>query len=80
MRASHPAPTPGRVPRSADTLFDDPTQTVGSASTTIQTLDPGYRTPYVQQSTFGIEHELPAGILIETGYVGSKGTHLSERS
>jgi hypothetical protein len=39
-------------------------------------LDPHARTPYVQQWTSSIQHELPGQMVIEVAYVGSKGTHL----
>ena len=34
------------------------------------------QTPYEQSWSFGIEHELPAHILINAEYIGKKGTHL----
>ena len=39
-------------------------------------LDQHAPTPYIQQWNAGFQHELPSHILIETSYVGSKGTHL----
>ena len=39
-------------------------------------LDPGARTPYVQQWNAGVQHELPRHVLLEAAYLGSKGTHL----
>ncbi|HTM47735.1 MAG TPA: TonB-dependent receptor [Bryobacteraceae bacterium] len=39
-----------------------------------------FRTPYVQQWNFNIEHELMPNLLWEVGYVGSKGTHLLRRT
>jgi hypothetical protein len=33
-------------------------------------------TPYEQSWSFGVEHQLPANILINAMYVGKKGTHL----
>jgi hypothetical protein len=32
--------------------------------------------PYVQQWTLDIQRELPKGVVLDVGYVGSKGTHL----
>jgi hypothetical protein len=39
-------------------------------------LDRNAATPYVQQWNAGFQRELPAHILFEASYVGSKGTHL----
>jgi len=39
-------------------------------------LDPNARTPYVQQWTAGLQHELPGRLLLELDYIGSKGTDL----
>ena len=33
-------------------------------------------TPYVQTWSFGIQRELPGGVLIDASHVGTKGTHL----
>src|SRR5207302_10806544 len=35
-------------------------------------LDPKARTPYVQQWNAGIQHELPARVLLELAYIGSR--------
>jgi hypothetical protein len=34
------------------------------------------RTPYMQEFSFNIQHQLPQGWLLDTGFAGSKGTHL----
>jgi len=39
-------------------------------------IDPNSSTPYVQQWNLGVQRELPHGMLLETLYAGSKGTHL----
>ena len=39
-------------------------------------VDRFYRTPYAQTWSFSVQHELPAGMFIETGYLGTKGTRL----
>jgi hypothetical protein len=39
-------------------------------------LDPGARTPYIQQWTAGVQHELPASVALEIAYIGTKGTRL----
>jgi len=38
-----------------------------------------YVDPYYQQWNFSIQQELPRGTLLEVGYMGSKGTRLSQR-
>ena len=40
------------------------------------TIDPGLRTPYVQQWNFGIQHDLGWDTIFEVRYVGNKGTKL----
>jgi hypothetical protein len=37
-------------------------------------------TPYYQSWNLGIEHQLPGGFVVETDYIGNKGTHLFARS
>jgi outer membrane receptor protein involved in Fe transport len=39
-------------------------------------IDPHSATPYVQQWTASLQHELPGKTLLELAYAGSKGTHL----
>jgi hypothetical protein len=39
-------------------------------------IQPHGKTDRVIQDNFAIQHELPANLLLETGYVGTKGTHL----
>ena len=41
-------------------------------------FDPHGRTPYIQTWTLSIQRSLPAGLLLETAYVGSRGTHLDK--
>ncbi len=48
-------------------------QGIGSSLTVI---DANRRNPVVQQYSFDIEQQLPAGIAIQMGYVGSKGRNL----
>jgi hypothetical protein len=38
--------------------------------------EPNGRTPYIQQFSFTLQHQLPHGWLIDAGFSGSKGTHL----
>jgi hypothetical protein len=39
-------------------------------------LNPNFETPYVQQWHATVQYQLPAEVLLEVGYSGSKGTHL----
>jgi hypothetical protein len=39
-------------------------------------VDPHLRMPYSQSWNFGVQHELPANLLFELNYVGTKGTRL----
>ncbi len=42
----------------------------------ISAIDPNLKNPYVLQFSLGVQRELPAGILLETTYVGNVGHHL----
>ncbi|MGD0579396.1 MAG: carboxypeptidase-like regulatory domain-containing protein [Bryobacteraceae bacterium] len=39
-------------------------------------VDPGFRTPYMDQWNFGIQRELPSNTVLDANYVGSVGRHL----
>jgi len=43
-------------------------------------LDPGNRTPYVQQWNFNVQRELGRDWMVELGYLGSKSTKLAMRN
>ncbi|MGA2589181.1 MAG: TonB-dependent receptor [Bryobacteraceae bacterium] len=51
-------------------------QTASTGFPTYFGIDPGARTPYVQQWNAGFQHEFAGHILGEVSYVGSKGTDL----
>ncbi len=40
---------------------------------------PNFRNAYIQSWNFGIQRELPGNLLVEVGYVGTKGTRLNRR-
>jgi hypothetical protein len=40
-------------------------------------IDPNARSPYVQQYSFDIQRQLPGGMALELGFVGSKSSHLT---
>ena len=42
----------------------------------ISAIDPNLKNPYVEQYSLGVQRELPAGMLLETTYVGNVGHHL----
>ncbi|MEW5978129.1 MAG: TonB-dependent receptor [Acidobacteriota bacterium] len=67
-----PIPVPPfKVPRSArDNLDLDP-------FAALYTIDPNLRTPYVQQWTMSLQHELLRGSAFEIRYIGNRGTKLS---
>jgi len=44
--------------------------------THIRTVNPYDPTPYVQQWSFGVQRKLPAQLLFEVDYIGTKSTHL----
>lgn len=39
-------------------------------------VDPGFKTPYMDQWNFGIQRELPSSTVLDVNYVGSVGRHL----
>ncbi|MDX1978853.1 MAG: TonB-dependent receptor [Bryobacteraceae bacterium] len=70
LAARPSVPTPAfKVPRTQEDNFDL------SPSAGMGLPDPNLRTPYVQQFSFGIQHEVKGGI-VEARYVGNHGTKL----
>lgn len=63
-----PFPTPDSFP-----LF---TPYGPGTSTTIYAVSPHFRPAMIQQYSLNLQWELPEGWLWETGYVGTRGTHL----
>ncbi len=45
--------------------------------TSFSLVDPTARSPMVQQYSFDVQRQLPGGIALEVGYVGSKSNHLT---
>ena len=64
-------PTPDfKIPRTArDGILLDP-------AAALYTIDPNLRTPYVQQYTIGIQHEIFRDTALEVRYVGNHGIKL----
>jgi len=54
----------------------DPSQRNGGPVFTLEATT--LRLPYVQNWTLGIQHELPWGLVVESNYVGNKGTRLED--
>jgi urease beta subunit len=46
------------------------------ATAAIFTIDPGLRTPYVQQWNVGVQHEIARNTVLDVSYVGNKGAKL----
>jgi hypothetical protein len=42
---------------------------------TISAIDPNFKNAYSMQYSFGVQHELPLGVLMELSYVGNQGRH-----
>jgi len=42
---------------------------------TISAIDPNFKNAYSMQYSFGIQHELPYGVLMEVSYVGNQARH-----
>lgn len=66
-------------PRSMDTLFDPPAQAAVSAGGVINVVDRERKSPYMASWNFNIQRELPGGMVLEVGYVGSVGRQLVGR-
>jgi len=67
-------PFPGGILQPAGTSAGAAT---GNGQGSISLVDPNARSPYVQQYSFDIQHEIPFGVALEIGYVGSKSSHLT---
>ena len=48
----------------------------GTGTPNIAAIDLGYRTPYVQQFNFNLQHQIYKDTTVEAGWYGSKGTRL----
>lgn len=63
-----------------NTSFDNPASTAASVNATPKRVGsrvpPDLKTPYNQQWSLDVQHELAGGFLMDVGYYGSKGTHL----
>ena len=62
-----------------NTQLSNPTAGTPSISLSPKTLHGTplpYRTPYTQQWSFDVQHQLGRNLILDAGYYGSKGTHL----
>jgi hypothetical protein len=63
-----------------DIFFNDPFRSAQSPTPQLNAVpsnDQFYRDAYIQQWNFTLQKKVPAGFVIDAGYVGSKGTRLS---
>ena len=67
-------PFPGGLARPTGNSLGDLTG-IGQS---LSIIDPNARSPRVQQYSFDMQRELPFGVAMEVGYVGSHSTHLTQ--
>jgi hypothetical protein len=68
----------GNLTGAPNIFFNDPFSsavTAGALNFAVSN-DPDMRDSYIQQWNFNIQRKLPGGIVLDSGYVGSKGTRL----
>ncbi len=60
------------------TRLDNPAASLSVAAgvPNLRAVDPDWKTPYMQQWSLDIQHQLTRSTLFTVGYYGSKGTHL----
>ncbi len=73
---SYSATATYNAPFFVDTVFANPTAGVSAFSASA--ADPHLRSTYAQQWNFTIQKKLPRNLIADIGYVGSKGTRLTE--
>src|ERR1022692_132781 len=78
MAAQPPFATSASLTTSIATPLSMENGFASSAGTLTNTyaIDPNFRLAYAQTWNFTIQHTLPHGLLIDTEYIGTKGTHL----
>ena len=75
IQLNTPFTSPG-ASAAATTPCTSPTQTSCTASLAGLNIQPGYRTPYLTEWSFGVERSVTKSMVFETTYFGSKGTKL----
>ncbi|HWQ55393.1 MAG TPA: TonB-dependent receptor [Bryobacteraceae bacterium] len=73
---SYSATATYNAPFAVDTVFANPTKGASAFSASI--ADPHLRSTYTQQWNFTIQKKLPGNVIVDVGYIGSKGTRLTE--
>ena len=77
--ASFQNPFPDLPPNSAHPLVPviySPPNNAERRLVSVYSLNPLLKTPYLQQYSLNLQHELTRSLLLEVGYAGSKGTNL----
>src|SRR5262249_21314400 len=62
-----------------NTTFSNPgsgTATVQNSPKALRGTTPDFKTPYTQQWSLDIQHQITPSTILTVGYVGTKGTHL----
>jgi len=57
--------------------WDNPWGVAKGTGIQMSGLDPNMAEPYYQQWNFGIQHEVPGGVVLDVSYQGKKGTKLA---
>ena len=78
MQATSGATVVGNIVGAPNVFFKDPfalAQTTGALNFAVSN-DQNMKDSYIQQWNFNIQRKLPANVVLDVGYVGSKGTDL----
>lgn len=70
----------GSVGGAPTIFFNNPFANAGAPGLQLNAVpsnDPNYRDAYIQQWNFTVQQKIPAGFVLDAGYVGSKSTRLS---
>jgi hypothetical protein len=64
----------------SNTRLDNPAGTTtfvpSATASTVRGMDTNWKTPYMQQWSLDVQHQLTSKTVVSVGYYGSKGTHL----
>jgi hypothetical protein len=70
-----PSGTPSTTDVTGGAVFSGPVNP-STYSGTIQSMNRNFKQGMIQQYSLNVEHQLPGNIVLTTGYVGSKSTHI----